>query len=290
MTLPFKRKDIEQTKSLAEAVYRLFGWDLAPRGIHYLFDLEFEERVCIFKGEAMSGKIARAYDELGRTVRKDTYRKIAEDFKARVHYIDDGTKNILDVGCGCGLLSLELADYFSGDIIGLDLSKDMIFLAKGNLERRVKGVTAALKRRVSFVQGSVYDLDKSAIESVDYVVCRNALHRFKHPELAIKRMYDALRQDGMMYLRDLRRDAEWTTIISRIGEERWKRPALVKDYIGAMAQMLTLKEIKGLLADLGITSFEITDGSYKSNQKMFSSPAINEYAPQVEYACVIKKS
>ena len=103
-------------------------------------------------------------------------------------------------------------------------------------------------------------------------------------------MYDALRQDGMMYLRDLRRDAEWTTIISRIGEERWKRPALVKDYIGAMAQMLTLKEIKGLLADLGITSFEITDGSYKSNQKMFSSPAINEYAPQVEYACVIKKS
>lgn len=66
-------------------------------------------------------------------------------------------------------------------------------------------------------------------------------------------------------------------------------PALVRDYIGAMAQMFTMKELRGLLVGLGIPNFEITDGGYKSNRRDGLIPTMNEYAAQVEYVCVIQK-
>lgn len=285
MTPLLDRKEIEQTKSLAEAVYLLFGWDLAPRGIHHIFNLEFEERVCLFKDEAMEGEIARAYDKLGRTTRKDTYRKIVKDFQARVHYPLDAQKNILDAGCGSGLLSLELSDQLKSTVIGLDLSAEMVVLAEKNLEK----VVASSERKINFIQGSVYDLDKIITEKVDYIICRNVLHRFRNPPLAIKKMYDALQMKGQIYFRDLRRDADWHTIIERIGEARWKHPALVRDYIGAMAQMFTIAELRKLLLDSGITSFEITDGSYASSRKITPPQTMNEYASPVEYVGVIRK-
>ncbi len=286
MTPLLKRKEIEQTKSLAEAVYLLFGWDIAPRGIHHIFNLEFEERVCIFKEEAMEGEIARAYDKLGRTARKDTYRKIVEDFRARVHY--PGQKSILEVGCGSGLLSLELSDQLDGSIIGLDLSADMVTLAQNNLEK----FFPKKERKINFVHGSVYDLDKIICEkeTMDYIICRNALHRFRNPQLAVQKMYDALSENGQIYLRDLRRDADWHTIVERIGEARWKHPALVRDYIGAMAQMLTTKELEELLKGVGIQNFEIINSGYASKEKITPPQPMNEYASQVEYVCVIKKS
>lgn len=287
MTPLLKRKKIEQTQSLAEAVYLLFGWDIAPRGIHHIFNLEFEERVCLFQDEAMEGEIARAYDKLGRTARKDTYRKIVEDFQVRVHYPLNTHKSILDVGCGSGLLSLELANQIDGNVVGLDLSKEMIALAENNL----KGYSQE-ERRVGFIHGSVYDLDKiiTEKETVGYIVCRNALYRFQYPARALQQMYQTLASNGKIYIRDLQRDADWPIVVKRIGEERWKHPALVRDYIGAMAQMLTVDELRKLLIDSGITSFEITDGSYVSNQKNTPAQTKNEYASQVEYVCVIKKT
>ena len=97
--------------------------------------------------------------------------------------------------------------------------------------------------RINYVVGSVYDLQKIPVQGFNYIVCRNALHRFQFPEKALAQMYSALTPEGKIYLRDLRRDAHWKAILERIGEKRWQTKTLIEDYIAAMASMFTTKKL-----------------------------------------------
>jgi len=301
------KEELMKTKSLEEA-------------ITLLFNRVSNGRNCIFTQEAMNGCVAREYDYLGKSGRQETYKKIAEDFKRRTgcyganHPATNmNVGSILEVGCGSGLLTLELAEQTNSDrIIGVDLSADMITLAKSNLERRSKERTEEIKEfwkrlpryqpsqedykklsenpplldRINFLTGSVYDL--SNIGSQNYIVCRNALHRFQHPEKALKQMYQILSPNGKIYIRDLRRDANWQTVLERIGERRWNTQTLVQDYGGAMASMLTTQELEKTLQSMGVTDFKITDGRY-INGEIKSPDNIKEYEKDTEYVCVIRK-
>ena len=118
------------TSSLGEAVKELFGLDL-------------DWRLCILTQEVMSDEVVKAYNQIGSLARLETYRRIVEDFKNRtgcyaVNHLCFDLGNILDVGCGSGLLSLELAQQTAGDIVGVDLSSNMVGLANENLTRRSK--------------------------------------------------------------------------------------------------------------------------------------------------------
>lgn len=313
MVRTINRKQVEATRSLAEAV-------------NLVHDVNLEGRLCVLGSEAMEGKVAKVYDKLGLKTRRETYKKIAEDFKTRAKYYDSRKrhKHILDVGCGSGLLSYELADRTKALVIGIDISKEMIDLANKNKQRRAEekvnsiieeyerdglcdfsqpipaacdpmpeivDVCHSTARRTKFVQGSVYDLSKMLGETpcVDYLVCRNALHRFQNPQEALRQMLSVVRPGGKIYIRDLRRDADWKIIVNRIGEERWKHPELVRDYIGAMASTFTPAELDNMLASLDVEKYRILDGSYSGKNSSSLSSGMNEYEKEVEYVCVIKK-
>ena len=304
------KERLEKTKSLEEAVKELFGLDL-------------EGRLCIFTQEAMNDEVAKAYNQIGALARLETYQRIVEDFKNRtgcyaVNHLNFDIGNILEVGCGSGLLSLALAEYTAGNIVGVDLSFDMIDLANENLSRRSKERIEEIKEfwrkipeccrpgqdeheklernpplldEVQFRIGSVYDLPEIVrdVSQINYVVCRNALHRFQEPKLAIQKMFEVAASGGKIYIRDLRRDADWRTIVQRIGEERWKRSVLVKDYVGAMAAMLTVEEVHNLLGELEIGDYHISHGSYQIREKTAQFHGMKEYAREAEYVCVINK-
>ena len=313
MTLnsPIFRRDLEHTQSLAEAISIFFGRTL-------------EERLCIFDQEAMQGEVAQAYNALGLQSRRNTYRKIAEDFKSRTHYNNDSqhSSRILEVGCGSGLLTLALTEQTQSIVFGLDISADMIGLANKNkadkteeiIQRilrqykengydlsfpvplafdpmpEIVDVASAITGRARFVQGSVYNLTRPGQneKSMDYVVCRNALHRFRDPKEALRQMHSILRDGGKLYIRDLKRDADWKTVVERIGEARWKTPALVRDYLGAMAAMFTVEELATTLRELTINKFILTNGSYKPDNRTSTSD-FKEYEQATEYVCVIEK-
>lgn len=304
------KEEFMRTKSLEEAIYLIFN--RASSG-----------RDCIFTQEAMTGCVAREYDYLGRSGRQETYRKLAEDFKRRtgcsgVNHRATGMNvgSILEVGCGSGLLTLELAEQTNSDrIIGLDISEDMMRLAQSNLSRRSKERAEEMKEfkkrlpkcskhrqddykrfkpnpslldKIKYVRASVYDLDTAGFQNTQYIVCRNALHRFQYPKKALRQMYRSLSLNGKLYIRDLRRDANWQTLLERIGEKRWQTRTLVEDYIGAMASMLTTQELESTLHSLDITHFKITDGRY-SDGEIKSPDNIKEYERDTEYVCIIQK-
>lgn len=294
---------IEQTFCLEEAILKIFN-------------LKMNGRLRILDKEAIVGKIAEEYDFLGENFRYDTYRKIADDFKQQTNCY--GTNHpetsmnigtILDVGCGSGLLCFELYEQTNGKIIGIDLSKDMIELANKNLKIKygdeVKGIkefwkntsqqkklkdSSTIVDRVMFVECSAYNImdEFRDVADLNYIICRNTLHRFQYPEKAIMQMYNLLQPGGKIYIRDLKRDADWNTIVNRIGEKRWQTKYLVKDYLAAMASMLTINELQNTLINLGIKDFKIINGAYKTNNTQ-STENLVEYEKDVEYVCIIKK-
>ncbi|MEK6917785.1 MAG: class I SAM-dependent methyltransferase [Nanoarchaeota archaeon] len=303
------RRQIEKTKSLAEAVKLVYGINL-------------KGRLCVLDNEAMVGEVADSYNELGLNARRETYRKLAQDFKFRTDYFEGKGihKHILDVGCGSGLLSYEIAEQTDAFVVGLDVSQEMIELANKNKEKiseeKVKKIISDYEgeynlskslpascdpmpeivdvgynpsRRTTFVQGSVYDLSElvGKNQHIDYIVCRNVLHRFQNSEEAIRQMFYVLGNQGKLYIRDLRRDTDWKTVVERIGDERWKHPELVIDYIGAMAAMFTSEELSNMLNKIGVNKFEISDGSYRTSGP--NNLRFKEFEKETEYVCVIEK-
>lgn len=302
---------LEQTDSLEEAINKIFGLDM-------------HGRLCILTKESMSGKVAEEYDFLGKNSKQDTYKKIVEDFKQQTNCygVNHGESNmqvgtILEVGCGSGLLCFELYEQTNGNIIGVDLSKDMIELANKNLntksKQRIEEIREFWKHvpemckpnsdqyirlrdnspfidRIKFIEGSAYNLTEVCgdVTDLNYVVCRNALHRFQHPEKAISQMYESLRNGGKLYLRDIKRDADWHTVVNRIGDKRWQTESLVEDYLAAMASMLTVNELIDIVKSKGIKNYQIYGGTYLSTSKKMSDNLV-EFEKDAEYVCVIKK-
>jgi ubiquinone/menaquinone biosynthesis C-methylase UbiE len=304
------RRELMSTNSLEEA-------------IKLLFNINFNGRIDIITQEAMIGQVALEYDELGKNARAETYQKIVEDFKNRtgcygVNHPREGMNvgTILEVGCGSGLLTLQLAEQTNSDrIIGIDISEEMIKLASGNLVRYTQRKREKIKEfwsrlpeylkpkveeedkleqntllanRINFIIGNIYDLERYASQRINYIVCRNVLHRLKEPEKALIQMYKLLSPKGKIYIRDLRRDANWKIILERIGEKRWQTHTLVGDYVKAMASMLTVSELKSILKSAGICKYEITNGEYIGCE-IKATDNIKEYETETEYVCVIEK-
>lgn len=104
---------------------------------------------------------------------------------------------ILDVACGPGLLSKSLVETGKKfTIVGVDISDYALKLAKKNC--------SSLKS-VSFKKGSVEKLPfKDGV--FDVVVCKDSFHHFNDPSLAIREMTRVLKNGGVLYMQDLRRD------------------------------------------------------------------------------------
>ena len=306
----FTKADITKTTALEEAIRLVFG-------------IEVRDRTQVLSTETMLGEVAEEYDRIGTASRIMTYDTLCEDFKNRTGCYGANHTNmqigtIVDVGCGSGLLSIRLAEQTNGKVFGIDLSPDMLRLARNNLDIRLKEkqmeteefhkklpdyckpkekvqdtkISSTIQLPIDFKEGSIYALSEifEDKKDINYVVCRNVLHRLIQPEKALKEMYQILAPKGKIYVRDLKRDADWTTIVNRIGEERWQNQLLVIDYLGAMAAMLTIKEVKDMLTSIGIQNYEISDGHYKINEGPKDNSQMKEYATEVEYVCVIQKA
>ncbi len=69
------------------------------------------------------------------------YFNLGKNYKSESLYVDElikkynaGTRNILDIGCGTGLHDIELSK-LGYDVVGIDISEEMITLAKSNAEK-----------------------------------------------------------------------------------------------------------------------------------------------------------
>lgn len=104
---------------------------------------------------------------------------------------------ILDIATGTGDLAIDLARHIPSVMIcGVDLSEEMLEVARGKVER------AGLIDRITLVEGDAESLGGAA-ERFDAVTVGFGVRNFAHLEQCLAEMYRVLRDDGMVMILEL---------------------------------------------------------------------------------------
>jgi ubiquinone/menaquinone biosynthesis C-methylase UbiE len=146
------------------------------------------------KDIGIEGITARWYDN---NTRKHRLAEMKAYAKEVAKYIQDGC-SVLEVAPGPGYLAIELAKLGKFKIIGLDISKDFVEIARRNAKEA--GV------EVEFRQGSVADIPFPD-NTLDFIICTAAFKNFKEPFKALSQMYRVLRSGGAALIIDMNRNA-----------------------------------------------------------------------------------
>ena len=81
---------------------------------------------------------------------------------------------ILDVGCGTGRLSFQLADHCV-KVVGLDLSSKNVSVANSNLKLNPKA-------NISFVHGNINEVNKGNSKKYDFAIITYVIHEMHENE------------------------------------------------------------------------------------------------------------
>jgi len=161
--------------------------------------------------EKIPWPFTRFYDRYPNRIFAKWFRRIAVDIRNRAV---SGT--IIDVGTGPGRLPIEIAKQVeNAKVFGIDLSQDMIKIAKRNADREGVG------DRVEFRVGSAYNTGFEN-NSIDLVVSTGTMHHLSKPLVAFNEIYRILKRGGEAWLFDGRKDvtrAEFEETVRRLGIE-----------------------------------------------------------------------
>jgi 2-polyprenyl-3-methyl-5-hydroxy-6-metoxy-1,4-benzoquinol methylase len=109
---------------------------------------------------------------------------------------------ILEVGCGPGYLSLELAR--SGfNVVGLDISERCIEIA---LEFAKQDPWVSQRGSLDYIAGDFYSSDRLEYETFDIVVFLGALHHFPDYLATIQRAKNLIKHNGLIIAHEPVRD------------------------------------------------------------------------------------
>jgi ubiquinone/menaquinone biosynthesis C-methylase UbiE len=188
-----------------------------------------------YKGLGMEGAVAKWYASLTK--------KSLEDFKVLAGRIAEQippNSSVLEVAPGPGYCAIELAKLGNYEIVGLDISKTFVEIARLN--------AAKAGMRVDFRRGNVSDMPFGD-ESFDFVFCRAAFKNFSEPKRAMQEMYRVLKPGGQALIIDLRRDASRESI----------RQAVDAMNLGAVNRVITKMTFRFMLLKRAYTKQEFEE-------------------------------
>ena len=128
--------------------------------------------------------VAKAYDSILVPVLFEPWAKaLVEEHQPLLG------KNVLELACGTGVVTKELANYVlpNGSITALDINKEMLSLAKEKCER--------WSSKINFIEGSADALALSD-EKVDLVICQQGFQFFPNKRIAASEIYRVLKKGG----------------------------------------------------------------------------------------------
>ena len=127
----------------------------------------------------------------------------------RANYIasklDLSGKNLLDVGCGGGILAEALHDY-GANVTGLDAAGPGIEIAKMHAKENNKSIT--------YFELTAEQLLSDSEERFDVVTCLEVLEHVPDPELLVKTCINLLKPEGLLFLSTINKNPRsWITAI-----------------------------------------------------------------------------
>lgn len=151
--------------------------------------------------------------------------------------------DILDVGCGDGKITAEIASLVpNGKILGIDASKNMIRLAKETFQLP----------NLEFQCVKAEDIH--ILKFFDYILCFNCLLWIRQPKKALKRLANLLKSQGKLIILTYLKDSSYIGFLEKTLEN-------FSEYknLSATHTMLSEEEHRSILEEnnLKIETFEI---------------------------------
>ena len=140
------------------------GWDAKRARLETYFDRTALDAWAAMTSDAPVSKI-RATVRAGRQEMRDTLLSwLPQDLSGR---------RILDAGCGTGMLAIEVARR-GGDVVGIDVSPQLIEIGKERLPKDVKG-------KISLHAGDMLD---AGFGDFDHIVSMDVLIHYESDQIA----------------------------------------------------------------------------------------------------------
>ncbi|EJR55595.1 hypothetical protein IIM_00687 [Bacillus cereus VD107] len=106
--------------------------------------------------------------------------------------VDVQNKRIIDIGCGGGIYTKELALMGATNVIGLDFSKEILQAAKEN---------CSSFPNISFIHGDAHNIPFPD-ETFDIVISRAVIHHLQDIPTFLSEASRILKKDGLLILQD----------------------------------------------------------------------------------------
>jgi ubiquinone/menaquinone biosynthesis C-methylase UbiE len=144
------------------------------------------------KGMGMEGFVATWY---ARQTAKDMerFRTLARTLEPQIKPRD----RVLEIAPGPGYLAIELAKLTGCRMVGVDISRTFVRMARDNAQ--AAGVD------IAFDEGDAADL-RLPSDAFDFIVCCAAFKNFVRPLAALDEMHRVLKPGGTALIIDLRKD------------------------------------------------------------------------------------
>ena len=156
-----------------------------------------------------------------------------------------GNEDILDVGCGDGKITLVLSQKTSGNVVGVDISSDMIGQAKKKHQ----------SSNLSFKVSSAENTD--CHNHYDLLFSNSVLNWMYDQKLAAERMFAALKPNGLLALQATIDDYSWCPQISKAVNQviqlSEKTQKIFEHYQSPYSFFDSIDDCKRLFVDVGFT-------------------------------------
>ena len=127
-------------------------------------------------------------DNKGSILQKGNKNLLASQFKKFIGH----NKNVLEVGCGTGQLSIYFSIGTNNNVVGLDPTIESLKLASNFAEKNEI-------ENVNFINADILD-DVLKDNSFDHIWCSGVLHHTKNPYEAFKITVQSLKSEGYILI------------------------------------------------------------------------------------------
>lgn len=106
-------------------------------------------------------------------------------------------KDLLDIGCGNGVVALYVADHYSvNSVIGVDVNSNNVKIANEEKKKRNKN-------NVKFIEGDAQNLSQINSNSIDIIINIESAFHYPQKELFIDEIYRILKPGGQFVIADI---------------------------------------------------------------------------------------
>lgn len=118
--------------------------------------------------------------------------------------VDLTDRNVLDIGCGAGILTQALASHRAARVTGIDVAADLIEAAQAH-QQTLTTTESNIACKPTFIHAQAESFAQTHLEAFDIITCLECLEHVPDPLAILAACQQMLKPGGLLFLSTLNR-------------------------------------------------------------------------------------